>query len=183
MTPDQMTAIAVEGGKGPPEALKPQRTETPRPAQGQILIRVRAAGVNRPDLMQRQGYYPPPPGAPPTLGLEVAGEVAEVGPGAARWAVGDAVTALLGGGGYAEYAVVDSRHALPIPERIGCDEAARDESITNSQRGLCGWRHRPKPTHTASQIENTSHHHQPAAKHQASQAGATQIVQRDKAGG
>ena len=124
MTPDQMTAIAVEGGKGPPEALKAERTKTPRPAQGQILIRVRAAGVNRPDLMQRQGYYPPPPGAPPTLGLEVAGEVAEVGPGAARWAVGDAVTALLGGGGYAEYAVVDSRHALPIPKGLDVIQAA-----------------------------------------------------------
>jgi NADPH2:quinone reductase len=122
MTPDQMTAITIEGGKGAAEALKPEQVQTPRPAQGQILIRVHAAGVNRPDLMQRQGFYPPPPGAPATLGLEVAGEVAEVGPGAGRWAIGDRVTALLGGGGYAEYAVVDARHALPIPK--GMDFAA-----------------------------------------------------------
>jgi putative PIG3 family NAD(P)H quinone oxidoreductase len=115
MIPDQMTAIAVEGGKGPAEALGPVQIATPRAKPGQILIRVRAAGVNRPDLMQRMGFYPPPPGAPPTLGLEVAGEVAEVGEGVSRWHEGDKVTALLGGGGYAQYAVVDARHALPVP--------------------------------------------------------------------
>jgi len=124
MIPDQMTAIAIEGGKGPAEALKPARIDTPRAGRGQLLIQVRAAGVNRPDLMQRQGFYPPPPGASATLGLEVAGEVAEVGPGAGRWAVGDAVTALLGGGGYAEYAVVDARHALPTPKGLDFMQAA-----------------------------------------------------------
>jgi putative PIG3 family NAD(P)H quinone oxidoreductase len=88
------------------------------------LIRVRAAGVNRPDLIQRMGFYPPPPGAPATLGLEVAGEVAAVGADVARWREGDRVTALLGGGGYAEYAVVDARHALPIPAGLDFIEAA-----------------------------------------------------------
>ena len=116
-----MTAIAVEGGKGPAEALKPAQVERPLPGPGQILIAVRAAGVNRPDLLQRLGYYPPPPGAPATLGLEVAGEVAQA---AGRWKVGDEVCALLGGGGYAEYAVCDARHALPIPTGLSFVEAA-----------------------------------------------------------
>jgi putative PIG3 family NAD(P)H quinone oxidoreductase len=118
---ETMTAIAVEGGKGPADALKPARIERPTPGAGQILIRVRAAGVNRPDILQRLGGYPPPPGAPDTLGLEVAGEVAA---GAGRWKEGDRVTALLGGGGYAEYAVVDARHALPIPKGLSFTEAA-----------------------------------------------------------
>ncbi len=124
MIPDEMTAIAVEGGKGPPEALKPVRIKTPAPGPGQILIKVAAAGVNRPDVIQRLGFYPPPPGAPDTMGLEVAGEVAALGAGAARWTLGDSVTALLGGGGYAEYAVVDARHALPVPKGISLVEAA-----------------------------------------------------------
>ena len=124
MIPEHMTVIAVEGGKGPAEALKPARIDTPRPAAGQILIAVRAAGVNRPDLMQRMGFYPPPPGAPATLGLEAAGEVAAVGPGVSRWREGDRVTALLGGGGYAEYALVDARHALPIPGGLDFVQAA-----------------------------------------------------------
>ena len=74
MIPDTMTAVAIEGGKGPTSALHAAQIETPKPRKGEILIRVRAAGVNRPDLLQRLGAYPPPPGAPPTLGLEVAGE-------------------------------------------------------------------------------------------------------------
>src|SRR5436190_3843463 len=118
---DTMTAIAVEGGKGPAEAMKPVRIPLPTPADGQILIRVKAAGVNRPDILQRLGGYPPPPGAPDTMGLEVAGEVVI---GAGRWNVGDRVCALLGGGGYAEYAVCDARHALPIPVQLGFVEAA-----------------------------------------------------------
>ena len=112
MAQTSMTAIAVEGGKGPAEALKPETAPMPVPKDGEILIRVRAAGVNRPDLLQRMGFYPSPPGASTILGLEVAGEVVT---GAGRWKAGDRVTALLGGGGYAEYAVVDARHALPIP--------------------------------------------------------------------
>lgn len=116
-----MTAIAVEGGRGGPEALKPVQLPQPTPGAGEILIRVAAAGVNRPDLLQRLGGYPPPPGAPDTLGLEVAGEVVA---GAGRWRPGDRVCALLGGGGYAGYAVVDARHALPVPEGLTLAEAA-----------------------------------------------------------
>jgi putative PIG3 family NAD(P)H quinone oxidoreductase len=89
-----------------------------------VLIRVRAAGVNRPDLLQRQGRYPPPPGASGILGLEVAGEIAAVGEGVERWREGDRVTALLAGGGYAEYALVDARHALPVPTGLDFIEAA-----------------------------------------------------------
>ncbi|MCX7587393.1 NAD(P)H-quinone oxidoreductase [Phenylobacterium sp. 58.2.17] len=118
---DTMTAIAVEGGRGPAENLKAQTIARPQPGPGQILIKVEAAGVNRPDLAQRIGAYPPPPGAPETLGLEVAGEVVV---GAGRWKAGDKVCALLGGGGYAQYAVVDARHALPIPPGLSALEAA-----------------------------------------------------------
>ena len=116
-----MKAVVIEGGKGPAEALKLGEEATPTPGAGQILIRVEAAGVNRPDLLQRQGSYPPPPGASSTLGLEVAGEV---GTGAGRWKAGDKVCALLGGGGYAEFAVCDARHALPIPKGLTMIEAA-----------------------------------------------------------
>lgn len=116
-----MTAIEIEGGKGAADALRPAEVERPTPGPGEILIRVRAAGVNRPDLLQRLGFYPPPPGAPTTLGLEVAGEV-EVAAG--RWKVGDKVCALLGGGGYAQYAVVDARQVLPVPEGFDFVHAA-----------------------------------------------------------
>ena len=122
--PPQMTRIAVRGGHGPAEALHPETVETPTPGPGAILIRVRAAGVNRPDLLQRLGHYPPPPGAPDTLGLEVAGEVAAMGEGAARWRVGDEVCALLGGGGYARYVAVDARQALPVPAGVDMVQAA-----------------------------------------------------------
>ena len=104
-----------------PEALKPASLPRPEPREGEILVRVAAAGVNRPDLLQRMGGYPPPPGAPDTLGLEIAGEVVR---GAGRWRAGDRVCALLGGGGYAEYAVVDARHALPVPDGLTLTEAA-----------------------------------------------------------
>jgi NADPH2:quinone reductase len=119
-----MTAIGISGGKGPAEALFAEPVARPQAGPGQVLIRVRAAGVNRPDIAQRQGVYPPPPGAPLVLGLEVAGVIEAVGPGAARWAAGDRVTALLGGGGYAQYAVVDARHALPIPPGLDFVQAA-----------------------------------------------------------
>jgi NADPH:quinone reductase len=121
MSQTMMTAIAIEGGKGGAEALKPVQMPVPVPANGEILIRVRAAGVNRPDIVQRLGFYPAPPGAPETLGLEVAGDVVTA---AGRWKVGDRVCALLGGGGYAEYAVVDARHALPVPEGMSFEQAA-----------------------------------------------------------
>jgi putative PIG3 family NAD(P)H quinone oxidoreductase len=119
-----MIAIHVEGGKGPAEALRTGPAPRPEPGPGEILIRVRAAGVNRADLMQRRGGYPPPPGASTIIGMEAAGEVAAVGPGAVRWRVGDRVTALMAGGGYAEYAVVDARCALPIPAGLDFIQAA-----------------------------------------------------------
>jgi len=116
-----MQAIAIEGGKGPAAALRAEPTPAPQPKAGEILIEVRAAGVNRPDLLQRTGNYPPPPGAPDILGLEVAGVVAVA---AGRWKAGDRVCALLGGGGYAEYAACDARHALPIPAGLDFVQAA-----------------------------------------------------------
>jgi putative PIG3 family NAD(P)H quinone oxidoreductase len=119
--PATMSAVEIEGGKGPAEALRLQTIPTPEPKSGEILIAVRAAGVNRPDLLQRTGNYPPPPGAPETLGLEVAGEVVRA---AGRWKAGDLVCALLAGGGYAEYAVCDARHALPIPAGVDVVQAA-----------------------------------------------------------
>ena len=122
--PSSMAAVGVKGGKGPPEALEIVRIPRPEPGPGQILIAVRAAGVNRPDVLQRLGFYPPPAGAPDTMGLEVAGEVAAVGQDAPRWKTEDQVTALLPGGGYAEYAVVDARHALPAPRGLSLVEAA-----------------------------------------------------------
>lgn len=96
----------------------------PEPGRGEILIRVAAAGVNRPDLMQRAGLYPPPPGAPETLGLEVAGVVESTGPGVTRWHEGDEVCALLAGGGYATYAVAHEGSALPVPKGLSLTEAA-----------------------------------------------------------
>ncbi|MEQ1817391.1 MAG: NAD(P)H-quinone oxidoreductase [Terricaulis sp.] len=98
--------------------------DVPKVGDHEILIRVEAAGVNRPDLMQRAGLYPPPPGASPILGLEAAGEIVEVGHGVSRWHVGDKVTALLAGGGYAEYAVAHEGAALPIPAGLSMVEAA-----------------------------------------------------------
>ncbi len=122
--PDTMTAAIVEGGKGGADALKAAEVPTPAPGPGELLIRVKAAGVNRPDIIQRMGFYPPPPGAPKTLGLEVAGDVAAVGENAARWSIGDQVCALLGGGGYAQYCRVDARHVLPIPQGLSLVQAA-----------------------------------------------------------
>jgi putative PIG3 family NAD(P)H quinone oxidoreductase len=122
--PETMAAVGISGGKGPPESLELVHLPRPEPGPGQVLIAVRAAGVNRPDVLQRLGFYPPPAGAPETLGLEVAGEIAALGPGVERWEAGDRVTALLPGGGYAEYAVVDARHALPIPRGLDFPEAA-----------------------------------------------------------
>lgn len=104
--------------------LRLVETQVPRPGAGEILIRVAAAGINRPDLMQRAGSYPPPPGAPSTLGLEAAGEIVEVGAGVTRWHVGDTVTTLLPGGGYAEYAIAHEGSALPIPAGLSAIEAA-----------------------------------------------------------
>lgn len=119
-----MRAVEITGGSGPADALT--LAERPDPVAGpdQIRIRVRAAGVNRPDIVQRLGRYPAPPGASDILGLEVAGEVDQIGDGVRRWAIGDRVCALLGGGGYADRAVVDARHALPVPDGVDLVQAA-----------------------------------------------------------
>jgi len=112
------------GPDGSPDSMRVVEAERPSPGPGQILIEVHYAGVNGPDLMQRQGHYPPPPGASPVLGLEAAGRVAELGAGVTEWKVGDQVTALVPGGAYAEYCVTNQRHALPIPEGLTLAEAA-----------------------------------------------------------
>ena len=110
---------------GNPEVLQLQQRPTPAPAPHEILIRVKAAGVNRPDVFQRRGGYPPPIGVPADIpGLEVAGVVEAVGTEVTRWQPGNSVCALLGGGGYAEYAVVDARHCLPVPAGWSFTEAA-----------------------------------------------------------
>jgi putative PIG3 family NAD(P)H quinone oxidoreductase len=119
-----MRAITIRGGKGGTDALEVQSVPLPDLTPGHVLIRVRAAGVNRPDLLQRAGRYPPPPGASEILGLEVAGEISAVGEGVGRWREGDRVTALLAGGGYAEYVLVDARHALPVPANLDFIHAA-----------------------------------------------------------
>ena len=121
--PQTMRAVAIDRPGGP-EVLTPVSVPVPEPGPGQILIRVAWAGVNRPDALQRAGSYAPPPTASPLPGLEAAGTVAAVGPGVARWRVGEEVCALLPGGGYAEYAVTPADHALPVPSGMGLREAA-----------------------------------------------------------
>ena len=121
--PSTMTAIAIQGAGGP-EVLRPETRPVPMPGPGEILIKVAAAGVNRPDISQRQGKYPPPPGASELPGLEVAGEVVALGEGAKAHKVGDKVCALVHGGGYAEYCKVHESHALPVPKGLSLVEAA-----------------------------------------------------------
>ena len=118
-----MTAIAITTSGGP-EVLVPVTIPVPVPKAGELLVKVRAAGVNRPDVLQRQGGYPPPPGAPETPGLEIAGEVVALGEGARRYEAGDRVCALVPGGGYADYAVVHEDNALPVPPGLSFIEAA-----------------------------------------------------------
>ena len=113
--------ISEHGG---PEVMEIKEGEGPDPGQGEVLIRVHAAGVNRPDVMQRQGLYPPPPGASPILGLEVSGEVAATGTDVSAWSVSDRVCALTNGGGYAEYVAVPAGQCLPVPEGLPVEEAA-----------------------------------------------------------
>ncbi|HEY3729982.1 MAG TPA: NAD(P)H-quinone oxidoreductase [Steroidobacteraceae bacterium] len=112
------------GPPGTPETLRIAEGPRPSAAAGEILIEVHYAGVNRPDVAQRMGHYPPPPGASPVLGLEVAGRVVALGTGAAQWRIGDRVCALVPGGGYAEYCVAPAGHALPIPSGLSLAEAA-----------------------------------------------------------
>ena len=118
-----MRAVTVPEPGGP-DALVPTTVPDPEPARGQVLVRVAAAGVNRADLLQRAGHYPSPPGSPPWPGLEVSGTVTGVGAGVTGWAAGDAVCALLGGGGYAEHVAVDAGHVLPVPAGVDLVDAA-----------------------------------------------------------
>ena len=121
--PHAMTAIAITEPGGP-DVLQPVSVPVPVPGHGQILIKIAYAGVNRPDALQRAGAYAPPASASPLPGLECAGHVASVGPGVVRWNVGDAICALLPGGGYAEYALTNEAHALPVPMGMTLRDAA-----------------------------------------------------------
>ena len=121
--PSQMTAIAVREPGGP-DVLIAQTRPVPAPGPGEVLVKIAAAGVNRPDVMQRQGLYPPPPGASDIPGLEIAGEVVALGNGATRFKPGDKVTALVAGGGYAQFCPVHESNALPVPGTLSLVEAA-----------------------------------------------------------
>lgn len=121
--PAAMTAIEVDT-PGPPESLKPVSRPVPEPGPGEVLIRVAAAGVNRPDVLQRKGMYPPPPGVTEIPGLEVAGEVVRTGTGVTQPAVGVRVCALVAGGGYAEYVAAPFVQCLPVPGALSLEEAA-----------------------------------------------------------
>jgi NADPH2:quinone reductase len=121
--PREMTVVEI-AAPGGPEQLKPAQRPVPSPKDGEVLVRVAAAGVNRPDVMQRQGRYPPPAGASDLPGLEISGEVVALGPHVSTLSIGDAVTALLPGGGYAAYAIAAAPLCLPVPVGISMVEAA-----------------------------------------------------------
>src|SRR5262245_3790412 len=121
--PSTMTAIAIRAPGGP-DMLVPDERPVPQPGAGEGLVRVAAAGVNRPDVIQRKGFYPPPPGATDIPGLEIAGEVVALGPGVTRWKLGDQVMALVVGGGYAQYCPAHESHCLPVPASLPITEAA-----------------------------------------------------------
>ncbi|MFG1182452.1 NAD(P)H-quinone oxidoreductase [Xanthobacter versatilis] len=121
--PETMTAILISAPGGP-EVLVPGNRPVPAPAAGELLVKVEAAGINRPDVMQRKGLYPPPPGASDIPGLEIAGTVVALGEGASRFKLGDRVCALVTGGGYAQYCTTHEATALPIPEGLSAAEAA-----------------------------------------------------------
>ena len=121
--PEKMRAIEI-AKPGGPDVLRPVTRPVPEPASGEVLIKVSAAGVNRPDVMQRLGMYPAPPGASDIPGLEVAGTIVKVGSDASRWKTGDRVCALVAGGGYAEYVAAPWQQCLPIPGDLSMSEAA-----------------------------------------------------------
>ena len=121
--PERMTAIEI-AAPGGPEVLRPVEMAVPKPGAGQVLVKVAAAGVNRPDMLQRMGRYPPPEGASPIPGLEIAGEVVALGEGVFAGLLGRKVSALVTGGGYAEYCLADARHCLPVPGGMAMAEAA-----------------------------------------------------------
>jgi len=118
-----MKAVLMDGFGGV-EVLRVGEAPRPRPSEGQVLIRVMATSINRPDLVQRAGKYPPPPGESDILGLEVSGLIEETGPGVTGWKRGDRVMSLVGGGGYAEYAVAYANHPMRIPDSMSFEEAA-----------------------------------------------------------
>ncbi|WP_316165780.1 MULTISPECIES: NAD(P)H-quinone oxidoreductase [unclassified Bradyrhizobium] len=120
--PAQMTVVAISQPGGP-EVLKPETRPVPKPGPGEILIKVKAAGVNRPDVAQRSGSYPPPPGASDLPGLEVAGEVVALGEGAVRHKLGDTVMSLVAGGGYAQYCIAQDAQAMAVPPALSLLEA------------------------------------------------------------
>jgi len=120
--PAQMTVVAISKPGGP-EVLVPETRSVPKPGPGEILIRVQAAGVNRPDVAQRSGSYPPPPGASDLPGLEVAGEVVALGTGATKHKIGDRVMSLVAGGGYAQYCIAQDAQAIAVPEALSINEA------------------------------------------------------------
>src|SRR6202158_324044 len=124
----RMTVIGIKTPGGP-EMLVPEQRAVPTPSDGEILEKVAAAGVNRPDVMQRQGLYPPPPGAPDIPGLEIAGEVVALGPSVKRWKTGDRVMALVVGGGYSEYCLAHGSHALPLGGLSMVEAAAIPETF------------------------------------------------------
>ena len=121
--PAQMTVIGISKPGGP-EVLLPETRSVPTPGAGEILVKVKAAGVNRPDVAQRSGSYPPPPGASDLPGLEIAGEVAAVGPGVTRHKRGDKVMSLVAGGGYAQYCIAQDAQAMTVPPSLSMIEAA-----------------------------------------------------------
>ena len=121
--PAAMRAVEITEPGGP-EVLKPAERPVPAPGEGEVLVRVQAAGVNRPDVMQRKGQYPPPKSVTDIPGLEIAGTIAAVGPGVTGWAVGDPVCALVAGGGYAEYCLAPAPQCLPLPKGVSMVEAA-----------------------------------------------------------
>jgi putative PIG3 family NAD(P)H quinone oxidoreductase len=121
--PETMRAVEISA-PGKPDVLKPTVRAVPRPQDNEVLIKVAAAGVNGPDIMQRKGLYPAPPGASDLPGLEVSGEIVAVGVAGQRWKVGDRVTALTNGGGYAEYCVADGEQCLPVPLGVELRDAA-----------------------------------------------------------
>src|SRR6476660_7504106 len=125
--PSQMTAIGIKAAGGP-DMLAPEPRPVPQPRTGEILVKIAAAGVNRPDVMQRMGTYPPP-GAPDIPGLEIAGEIVALGSGVKRWKIGDRIMALVSGGGYAEYCVAHESHALPVSGLSMVEAAAIQETF------------------------------------------------------
>ena len=123
MIPETMTAVEIRE-PGPPQALRAVQRPVPQPAPGEVLIQVAAAGVNRPDVLQRKGAYPPPPGVTDIPGLEVAGEVVRRGEGVYEPAIGAKVCALVAGGGYAQYVSAPAVQCLPVPSSLTLEQAA-----------------------------------------------------------